>query len=162
MFRWFFSFTILMLVVLGLGYFLMAYQVVRTDDGYSVIEKKDWEFTAPVLDVRDWDLADYARNFEISKALAKEKLNKLKNFAKESWNDLTEQLDDLDKDDWDKATKEVQEKYEDIKKETRRRYDQLVEKWEKEEIDLEQFKAQVKRLKDWTAEKINEIRGEPK
>ncbi len=156
MFRWLFSLVILVLAIGGLLYFLAAYQVVRTEKGYAVWEKKDWEFSVPVLDTRDWNIADYIREGRISEAIPDIDLNKIKDFAKKSWRDVSRHWEDLD---LKQASDQAQEGLQDLKREAKEKYDQLVEKWEKGEINGEQFQQKLEDLHAWTKQKIKELQA---
>lgn len=156
MFRWLISLALLVAVVGGLLYFLAAYQVVRTGEGYAVWQKKDWKFTVPVLDTSDWNISDYIREGHIGKAISKIDLDKIKDFAKKSWRDVSHQWEDLD---LDQASAKAREGLRDLKREAKKRYDNLVEKWEKGEINSEKLQQKLEALHAWTKKRVKEIRA---
>lgn len=149
-------------VLLGAGilaFVLGNYYLVRTEDGFHLIGKEGFSLEETVVDTRDWSPVDWLKNKEISMGLTKVKWEEFKGKAAKRWENfsknLEKELNDLDLDDTsDKAKKKI----DDVRKATRRKYEELVKRLEKEEITWENFQKKMDELNKWAAAEIEKIK----
>lgn len=159
MFKSTFSIVLFVAVILGLGYFLMAYQVVQTDDGYNVIKKKDFELSAPVLDTRDWGIREWAENTDIAKALGRENWREFKNEATERWNELSADFEEWTN-EWNISdiSEQAESEIKQIRDEARRQYDNLVEQLQDKQITSREFEKKMEELAEWAEKQYRALR----
>ena len=154
------SLVLLLLVFAGGIYLLMAFSIVRTDDGYHLIRKKDFKFSTKVVDTRDWSALDYLKNQEVGKEIAKIKWGKFKDKATEYWNDFSHSLEDFSKDyNIDKETDAVKRQFEKLRRDAKKRYEALSDKLKSGEIDFKQFNQKVEELRDWLTDEFEDIKS---
>ena len=150
----------LFFAVAAVGAFVYgSYYIVRTTNGYQLIEKKAFAFSGTMQDTREWSPMDYLKNPDVTKGLAKEKWSKLKETFSEGWSQFSDgfekQVAKLEADSWpDKAKEELK----DLRKAIRKKYDALLEKLEKQDLSKEAFEKKVKELNEWSDRELEKLR----
>lgn len=153
-------FKILIPAVLIGGLILVAgnYHLVRTADGYHLIEKKSFGFGEMMVDTRDWTPMDWLKNKNISLGLASEKWQKFKGKVSDGWNDFSDDLEDqIDKLDLEDTSEDVKKKLTQLRKASKEKYDDLSKKLEKQEIDWDTFTKKLDELNAWTRKEVEKI-----
>ena len=151
MFRLFF----VLFLFLGLGYLLMAYQVVKTQDGIQISKKKEFGFAKPFIEKRETNIVDF-----VKEKISDMDWKNLKKDAARTWRGLSDRMDDFYKDhDLDRATDSVKNKMRDLRSKAEKKYQDLVAGLENQEISFDQFQNQIKKLRAWLDEKLAGLRA---
>ena len=156
LFKLFFRLAIFAVVLLGLAVFAGMYNIVRTENGYHLIKKKDFEVSFPMVDTRDWKLRDWVEHGHIRNALGKLKLEDLKDKTVEGWNSISGKIDKWVNEnelDTDGAKKELAG----IRDEASKRYKKFEKKMKDGKLNSDEFNKKVGELEDWVKKQVDKI-----
>ena len=160
MFKWAFRLTIILVLVLGVGYFLAAYRIIQTKSGLHIVEKDEMGFEDFVVDTREWNPMDYLKNPEISKTLAKIEWEKFGDRARNEWKRIKTRIDEsMKSQDGEPWSDKAQERLEQLRKEAEKRYETLEKKWKNGDFSFEAFQKRIAELERWLDKKVAEIRA---
>lgn len=155
------SLLLMICVVGGFVWFLGAYNVVRTNDGYHVIRKEGWQFTTAVVDTRNWKLKDYWKNSQISAQLASLKLKDLSSQLSDHWNQFTDEFEAYsEKHQLNQASNDVKERMSKLKEETQKRFQELSKRFEEGDLDMTKFKNKLSDLQEWARTQLKHLENE--
>lgn len=158
MFKLIFRLMIILIFVMVSTIFIGFFQLVRTESGYHLIRKKEFGLSVQVVDTRDWNILDWARNSDISTAIADIKLKELRNKAEDGWRDFTKRseqwLDDLGTKAEESA---VKKRIDVLQSEAKKRYDTLSEQLQKEKIDRKTFEQNLNDLEAWFQKQVDKL-----
>lgn len=145
--------------VLGLVglYFVGAYHVVHSTQGWHMIKKEKWTFSDTFLDTRDWGWVDFLKNPRVASELGKARMEQWKEQAKGLWNDVldtkNEWLEDLDEVD----RKAVEDNLNRIKEQFENKAKELQETMEKQDWDTEKMEKKMQELNQWAQQELKRL-----
>lgn len=156
MFKLFSRLAIVAVFLLGLMVFAGMYNVVRTEDGYHLIKKKEFEVSFPLVDTRDWKLRDWMENGHIRNALGKIKLDDLRDKTIAGWNSLSGKIDAWVNDNelnTDSAKKELVR----IREEAKKRYKKFEKKMKDGNLNADEFNKKIAELEKWVKKQVDKL-----
>jgi hypothetical protein len=148
-------FLILIAVVLGVGYLLLAVQVVRTDDGYLFKHKKNIGLGDYMVEQKDDNLID-----RIKREVNDVDWDRVKDKASNAWNDLSARFDKLGEEfDSESVKQDARREWRKLRETLDREYKKLEAKLKDGSISFEQFEKEMKKLGQWFEEQAEKLRN---
>ena len=157
--KWIIRLIVPLALLTGIAWFVLAWQVVRTGDGYLFVKKEELSFREFVIDTREWGLTDYLKERKISKAIARAEWDKYKEEARKKWAAFSKKFEDmLEDEDIDTSSEKIKKNLEALRKKAQERYDGFVEDWEEGEISLSQFRKKIEKLEKQIEKELDKIK----
>ena len=158
--KWMIRFGLFALVVGGILVFVMGnYYLVRTESGFHFIGKDGFSLEETVVDTRDWSPLDWMKNKKITTGLAKVKWENFKGKAAKKWENFSKELErELDDLDLEKSSDKAKAKIDDLRRASRKKYDDLLKRLENDDLSWEIFQKKVDELSEWTRKEIESIK----
>lgn len=149
------------LVVAGIFVF-GSYHIVRTKDGFQMVEKKSFSFEKLIVDTREWSPVDWIKNKDISAAMAKKKVEEFSDKVSDSWKRFSKRVDDSFDDfgdfDMDKAGKDLEKDLQRLRKEAKKRFDKASKKFENGSITKQDFEKKMDETQAWLEKRLKELK----
>ena len=155
--KFLFKLVFLALILGGIGYLLLAYQIVRTEDGFYVRKKDDIGFSEPAFTKEEpRELVN-----KIKEKLAGIDWDELRAEARNTWSQLSNELGELSQEiDVKGTTENAKRKMAELQSEAEKRYRKLVERVENGDISWEAFQKKLGELSAWTQRQIEKLKKE--
>lgn len=161
MFKLAFRLAVMMILLAGVGFFLLAYQVIQTDSGFHVVKKDNWGWDQTWVDTRDWNAVDYLKNAGISKKLAQIEWDKFGDRAQQQWQKLQKKMDEaFEGRDMDDLSSKAQKKLADLRASAQKKYDALEKQFQNGDFSWEAFQKKIAQLEAWLNKQIEGIRAQ--
>lgn len=147
MFKCLFRLAFLAVIAIVGLYFVGAYQVLKTQEGIHLLKKKEWSLSGFFVNTSEWNLLDWAKHPEISKAMAHLELDKLRQYSKDAFHSFQKKLDAWRGDeDIDWTNEDLRKRWDEIKSNAKKGYDQLSRRLDEGDLSWEDFTKEAQRL----------------
>ncbi|MCB1043218.1 MAG: hypothetical protein KDC35_09775 [Acidobacteria bacterium] len=144
------KFIALTVLLLAIAVFFGNYHVVRDKQGLQLVKKSEFGFKETWLDTRDWSPLDYIKHADVSKELAKKHWSDLKRQFESGWDTVTKKFEDVANDIPEDSLVKLQNQ-------AQHKFDELKQRWERQEIDRATLERDLEKVKDWVDERIAEL-----
>lgn len=123
-----------------------SYSLVRSPQGFHMLRKPKLTFADTFLDTRDWSLLDYARHADVSRELARLRLQDLRTAFGDFWKGMEDDaeafLQGMSENARTKFTREARE----IRNRVEKSMEDLQKQWNDHAIDGAEFSRRMEAL----------------